>query len=149
MQRKLNSQLELRSWWVVTAATGHKTRCVWKALVHLLHFFGPTTQSQPQSRPGLTSSRGSTLIFEQRTLATLESFFVLRLTQLLCSALFVCCCWLFKDQLSQTKHMASQAKQSACGMRLGLASLWRICVCVAYKFSLWLLPNQQKNFRIV
>lgn len=83
--------------------------------------------SESQSRPGLTSSRGSTLIFEQRTLATLESFFVL-LLQLPCSVCLLLLIIQGSAQPNKAHGKPSQAERMwhAAWLRCGAS----VCVCV-------------------
>lgn len=103
--------------------------------------------SVSQSRPGLTSSRGSTLIFEQRTLATLESFFVLHS----CSALLCLSAVVDYSRISSAKQSTWQAKPSRAHVACSLA--WLRCgasVCVwRINFRSGFCQISKKNFRIV
>lgn len=158
-------QLELRSWWV-TAATTSLTKpdafrsgqlglfqpgLVWlgRHLCTFCTFWAnksvSQSASQPASQPGLTSSRGSTLIFEQRTLlATLESFFSLLPVSLLerCSCSGCLSAVVDYSRISSAKQGTWQANWESwaswaapCGTRHAACGLAHLCV--AYKFSLY------------
>lgn len=158
----LISQLELRFWWVTAAAattsltkpdafrSGHWVGsglvCSGRHLCTFCTFWANKSVSQlawanEQSRVNINI--WTTYVVGCARVIFFVSSPARSAVRLQLLWLFVCCCWLFKDQLGQTKHMASKSQTSwaACGMRHADG---RICVCLAYKFSLWLLPNQQK-----